>query len=239
MGVGTPIDAIGAAIEDLYLVFRRYGLRSRLDACPCCTTDADQARIHSRSLRALTPDDLEHYVSKAMTTWGDEDDFRHFLPRVLELAVSNDSISFVNTEIILDRLAYAGWRDWPGAEQAAVESFLSLRWRIGLTQEPRSSLGDSDSEFDADAWLCGIALTGLDITPYIDAWRGRGPVSTIGHVVALLETNPHLLTDGRLGNVFWEGTNEASVCAEQMRRWLSSCLDDADFQARLAAWYQQ
>src|SRR5215213_8574195 len=109
MGVGTPNDAIGAAIEDLYLVFRRYGLRSRLDACPCCTTHGDQARIESRSLRALTPADLEHYVSKAMTTWGDEDDFRHFLPRVLELAVSNDSLSFVDTELMLSKLAYASW----------------------------------------------------------------------------------------------------------------------------------
>ncbi len=239
MSVGAPLDAMRPAIEDLYLVFRRYGLKSRLEACPCCTTDADQALIHSRSLRALTPDDLEHYVSKAMTTWGDEDDYRHFLPRLLELAVEDESRSFWNTELILSKLAYAGWRGWPAAEQRAVESFLSLRWSLGLTQQPRYSLVESDSEFDAGEWLCGIELAGLDTTPFVDVWLRMGEVSTFGHVVAFLESNPHLLTDGRVGAVYWGDTAEAPAYAEPMRTWLSSLLDDPDFQARLAAWYQQ
>ena len=243
MCVDTPIDAMRPAVEDLYLVFRRYGLKSRLEACPCCTTDADQALIRSRSLRALTAEDLQHYVFSAISTWGDEDDFRHFLPRVLELAMTNNSLSFVAPELILDKLAYAGWGAWPAAEQEAVESFLRLRWSIGLTQETRSSQGDSVSEFDADEWLCGIALTGLDTLPYVDVWLRMGAVSTFGHVVAFLESNRHLLTDGRVDNAWWgdtrEAPREAPAYAEPMRTWLSSLLDDPGFQTRLAAWYQQ
>jgi hypothetical protein len=234
MSVGTPTGAIAAAIEGLYLVFRPYGLRLRLDACPCCTTDADQARIHSRPLRALMGDDLEHYVSKAISTWGDEDDFRHFLPRLLELTVNNDSRPW-HTDLMLNKLGYAGWYRWPEAEQAAVKSFLSVRWSVGLTEPVYDLL--EHSGFDADEWLCGVTLTGLDTEPYVDVWVRMGAVSTFGHVVAFLESNPHLLTEGRLA--YWADTTEQPAYADQMRSWLRSLLNDPDFEARLAAWYQQ
>ena len=195
--------------------------------------------MQASSLRALGADDLDRYVRKAMTTWGDANDFRHFLPRVLELAV-DDADSFVEIEIIFGKLAYADWTRWPAAERTVIESFLSRRWDLGLTQDPPGALRGSHSRFDADSWLCGIALTGLDTEPYVDAWRHRGGASTVGHVATFLELNPKLMTAGTLGNAFWEpGTPQASACADQMRAWLSVCLDDPEFQARLTAWYQR
>ena len=38
-----PAQALAAATKRMYAVFSRYPLKSDMDACPCCTTDEDQA----------------------------------------------------------------------------------------------------------------------------------------------------------------------------------------------------
>jgi hypothetical protein len=96
--------AIANAIEDLYRVFAGCRLDPHVEGCPHCVSDRDHARIHSRPLRSLSGDDLGRYAFKAMTTWGNERDFRHFLPRILELLVSNDLDP--PTEVVLGKLAY-------------------------------------------------------------------------------------------------------------------------------------
>jgi hypothetical protein len=234
---GALPAALVRAVNDLYRVFGRYGLRTHIEGCPCCTTEEDQKSVRVRSLRALTADDLERYLGKAMTTWGDTDDFRHFLPRLLELMVSDPDGTYLDPRYLLPKLAYADWGSWPVKEQAAVESFLLRRWEVGLTQPPRYSSDHRELEFDADEWISGLQLTGLDPAPYIDAWRRLGTAATMGHVAAYLDSNPYLLTRGTSGPGRHTGT-PAGRFAEQMRTWLSACMDDPDFQQQLAAWYQ-
>jgi len=50
---------------------------------------------------------LHHYIGDAMTTWGDVYDFRHFLPRILEIYALDDSLTdqFLNPEIVLREIA--------------------------------------------------------------------------------------------------------------------------------------
>src|SRR5215472_3381655 len=178
------------AIEDLYRVFAGYRLGPHVEGCPHCVSDRDHARLYSRPLRSLSADDLNRYAFKAMTTWGDAQDFRHFLPRILDLAVSGDSDWSVDTEVVLGKLAYANWRTWPEREQTALRSVLRLRWSVGLTQVAADGFGSSNARFDTDSWLCGVARAGDEVASYIEAWRGRGATETIGHVAAFLGANP-------------------------------------------------
>ena len=94
-----------------------------------------------------------------MTTVGDEDDFRHFLPRILELLHTGELAEEVDPEIVLGKLAYANWTTWPPAEQAAVRAALEQIW-----QRHRQSAA-------AENYLCGIARAESDITPYLNAWE--------------------------------------------------------------------
>jgi hypothetical protein len=223
------------AIEDVYRVFAGYRLKPHTEGCPHCVSDRDHALIHSRPLRLLEPDDLNRFTFKAMTTWGDENDFRHFLPRILELLVSGDPDWSVDTEIVLGKLARAGWWQWPEREQAALRTLLRLRWSDGLAHDLRSR----QSHFDADSWLCGVACTGEQVRPYIEAWQQLGATRTLGHVAAFLIANPDLLTRGSLDNAFWSKRDpQTAVCATEMRTWLTACLDDPEFQAQLAQHYQ-
>ena len=126
-----------AATEALYVVFSIYRLKPHTDGYSHCVSDRDRARIYSRPLRELAADDLWLYASKAMTTWGDANDFRHFLPRLLELALT-DLSDWVDIEVVLGKPAYANWQNWPERERAAV---------------------------------CGVGQAGVDVSPFIEAWR--------------------------------------------------------------------
>jgi hypothetical protein len=77
--------ALAEAIENLYRAFARYSLRKHVEGCPCCVRERDKRALESKPLRQLASSDLGRYAFKAMTTWGNQDDFRHFLPRIFEL----------------------------------------------------------------------------------------------------------------------------------------------------------
>jgi hypothetical protein len=144
----TAATELSEAIARLYEVFARYQLRGPIDACPCCVSDEMKAAIVSKPLRALSHSDLGRYSQKAMTTWGDVDDYRHFLPRICELianlqACSNSganadddcSGSEPSFDYLCMKLESAQWRDWPAIECDALRSFFVALWRAAVLDD--------------------------------------------------------------------------------------------------------
>ena len=70
-------------------------------------------------------------------------------PHLRALGVSSEADSYYFVELAYSKLHDAGWRSWPEAEQAAIASFLTTRWSVGLTQNPPSTI---DPTFDAADW---------------------------------------------------------------------------------------
>lgn len=95
---------------------------------------------------------------------GNVDDFRHFLPRIFELAVAYGE-EFVDQSIVFNKLYYGEWRYWPETEQSVVEHFLRALWTCVLNQEPRDYFGN-----EVEDWLCGIAQAVSELSPYLAAW---------------------------------------------------------------------
>jgi hypothetical protein len=158
-------QALEGAIEQLYAVFRRYPRRD-LTACDDCVTGEDHHRLMARPLRQLEEADFGMYPRRAMTTWGDADDFRHFLPRLLELIADNCLLDA--SIVLLSKLPCAGWREWPVDEQRAVEHYLDRLWDRGL----------ADADAGGLAWwdvhLCHVLnALGVDLAPYLMRWEGR------------------------------------------------------------------
>ena len=224
-----PATALTFAINEGYRWFGRYSTKMRLEACTCgCVTPDDHAQLHSRPLRELAADDIERYAHKAMTTWGDADDFRHFLPRILELVTGDPGDELCN-EIALSKLMYAEWWNWPQRERDAVESVLWERWRVGLTLTP--------SEFDVDTWLCSIRLAGVDTARHVGLWRVSTTETALDHLAEFLSFNDKLMTRGTLTNAFY--FDEGASVAQPLREWLDTAMADDAFQERLAAAYQR
>ena len=118
----------------------------------------------SKPLGDLLAADLERYAFKAMSTLGTVQDFKHFLPRLLELVARDGEIGSTDVEVVLGKLRYAGWTRWPQDERVCLEQFLAALWRHGLATFPSSP--------EVDVCLCGIGNAVDDLSPF----RNTSPV---------------------------------------------------------------
>ncbi|MGI8553880.1 MAG: hypothetical protein ACR2PL_24280 [Dehalococcoidia bacterium] len=214
----TVEGALQNAIDQLYAVFRRYPLRPYTEPCPHCLEGGSipldaEARLHSKPLRALQGTDLKRYTSDALYTWGEVDDFRHFLPRILELMALGE-LELLDLEMILAKLPYAEWRQWPGAEQSAIESFLLAHWRRLLTTDP---FAQTHGTYRSREWLSGIAMAVDDLTPYLDSWRKNQTLPALLHLADFVWDESGLLGPKRQPNAFLE---DRPGQVQQIAEWL-------------------
>jgi hypothetical protein len=86
----------------------------------------------------LTWADLGIFAFKALTNFGDADDFRHFLPRLLELYVLDHSGAPHTLFMLFEKLNAATWTRWPGHEVAAIRRFIDA-WKRVLTAQALES----------------------------------------------------------------------------------------------------
>lgn len=211
-------EALEEAIAGLYATFASYGLRRIITGCPHCVGRADSDALHVRPLGALSPDDLRRYTTKALTTFGDVDDFKHFLPRLLELLAREvegaDTLGY-DEEILGGKLALANYASWPEAERAAVEAFLDALWAALLARFPTYPAADT---------LLGMLANRSDapdaIDRYLAAWRETRTRTALGHV-ALASFDSH-------GWAFWP-----TEARKRFEHWLAE--DETFAMVRLAA----
>ncbi len=155
-------------IKDLYQTFSIYPLKGNIEGCPCCVSNSDKSNLHSKPLKELNSEDLSRFSFKAMSTFGGVDDFKHFLPRILELSV-NDELD-VDEFIVLGKLDYGKWNDWPVNEQESIRELLLHWWCFQINNK---------SGFDLFLFV-EIAKKLNDFTKMLDCWETA--VESIGFV---------------------------------------------------------
>jgi hypothetical protein len=167
------------AVEGLYQAFSRYPLPRHVDGCPHCVSDADHASLYSKELRDLGATELSRYSFKAMSTWGDVDDFRHFLPRIFELISVDDS--WTVPEVVFKKLPYGQWETWPLDERQALTTFFEALWSNVLERPFDAS--------SAEECLCCIAQAADDMMHYLDRWRVGQSLAHAKHFAWFVEEN--------------------------------------------------
>jgi hypothetical protein len=140
MGIEHRFDRVDLAnaIDALYETFDAYPLKERIDFCPHCELDQAERRLHLRPLREITWADLGRYSFRAMTTFGDENDFKHFLPRIFELYVFDHVGAPDCLFVFFGKLDHATWTTWPPAEVVAVRRLIDA-WKRVLVAEAHES----------------------------------------------------------------------------------------------------
>ncbi|MGY3795869.1 hypothetical protein [Aquimarina sp. 433] len=136
------------AIEDLYIVFRDYKIDSlllRKYSCPCCVTDEEIRAITQKSLKDLSGNDIGHFMRSAITTFGTVDDYKHFLPRILELMSLKSSSDLIGDFTCFEKLNYAEWETWPEKETQVIEKFFSELWYAIINDEWSSEFEISEA----------------------------------------------------------------------------------------------
>lgn len=127
---------LGDAVEGLYAAFAHYPLKPHLDNCPHCSDARDDKILHAAPLRELTAEQLGFYAFSSMYTMGDGMDYRHFLPRILELSLTSNVNPGLDPWHITDKLNYTGFGFLPANEHAAIAAFTRSLWAVILTESP-------------------------------------------------------------------------------------------------------
>ncbi|MEU4689875.1 hypothetical protein [Actinoplanes sp. NPDC023714] len=200
---------IEGAVDALYDAFAGYPLRDWTDPCPHCHTADDERVLRRAPLRELTADDLPRYTMDAMTVWGDVGDFKHFLPRIMEIAVG-EGFGWPDVEIVYGRIAYGFWTSWPAAEQTAIRRLVMAHWHAVLA-------ADVDL-FECDTVLTCIMLIEDDLTPYLRYWEQSDDP------VPLLNLAEYAAQVGRIraGERQWNAYLDGSKGPAQVLAWLGS-----------------
>ena len=193
---------IREALEALYRAFAEVPRPLHLVGCPCCSGRVDLARLAAAPLKDLAEEDLALYAAKAITTVGGATDFVYFVPRLLELLVSN--ALRVDVEIVLGKLGLAELASWPPALSAAVEGLL---W-AELIERVRA-----EELIPIDEWLCGIALATPNLAPWLRRLSQAEPL-VLPPVIRRLQGR--LRTEWSPG-AFWEGAASSLV---QLQSWI-------------------
>ena len=167
------------AIEDLYKVFSKYPFKSTIEGCPCCVSASDKATLHSKKLRALENDDLNYYAFKAMTTFGDKEDFKHYLPRIFELTAKKELV--VDTFVILGKLEYASWQNWDKDEQTTINKFFEEWWKYEI----------NNVDFFDEEILIELNKRRKDLETMLQEWNLDVDTQGFRNYVELIEDHYH------------------------------------------------
>ena len=116
------------ALENLYQVFSKYPLKE-MDCYPCgCVKEKYKASLLNTPLREIEEEVISYYSFKSLTTMGDLEDFKHFLPRSLEF------LREVYTDIIYKKISENDFNNWNKAEVVALKVFFE-QWFIKMIRE--------------------------------------------------------------------------------------------------------
>ncbi len=180
------------AIENIYEAFSHYPLRPVIEGCTCgCISEEDHEKLHANPLREMIPDQLEMFAFKALTTWGNAADFKHFLPRIFELLILDDEW-LIEGQVIAGKLNLAEWQSWPESERAAVEDILAAWWdRL---------LSDSHYHISAEECLCSIAIATDDTSSYLETWEQSITVPAMHHLAQFIMMNAGYLSQHKLSD---------------------------------------
>ena len=201
--------ALVASVRELYRVFAPYRSSGHPIGCPCCVKAGDVNVLFSRPLERLSADDLWRFSRKVLTTWGDVRDFKHFLPRMLELPVE-DFAAPVDCDGIFLKLALANWREWPAVERGAVDGYIQAIWRRCITDEA--------CVFHLDGWLCSFGIARSELEPFLRDWEQCRWSPGYEKMRSFIDDNTVALIRKRtLSGGFWNADS-----ATQIAEWLLS-----------------
>ena len=230
-------SAMADAVATLYTTFARYKTSKVEDDMPR-TGDPDVAvSLGAYPLEKLPPENLQVFAARALTTLGTIENFKHYLPRLLELVVWLDSLGNAPPQFVFSRLEYAGWHGWPAREAAAVQAYfdalfhLHVQW-LGNAEDDRDPLAVGHRFDDLLGCLSAADDNVAEKLARLLEQAQRHPVSAAVNVLAawLLQVTPQTVKDGRIIEDAFAREQEAIVGAVRAPR-LREVLESAFFAA--------
>lgn len=180
---------IETAIQNLYSAFSDIEKTTQVQWCPCCIDRKNISALLETPLAQISSDDLSPYASSAFLTVGEVNDYRYFLPRILEVSLNDDSF-WPDVAITGRAMNSAKISSEPAAKVQAVQQFFEAAIANFISN------GDLDR---IDDWICSAAKAGLDVRRLLQLVETDDKA-----ILEYFNANSEALGKGKLGNEFWE-----------------------------------
>lgn len=204
-------DRLKISIEKLYDIFAKYQGLSKLEGSPLYDDlNTWNKELRSKKLKELTDEDLSRFAGKVILTWGDENDYRYYLPRILELTAELKTPYDIWT--LYSRLEDAKWKTWDIEEQNAINDFTIALWDNILNDNSERA------EWEFKECFNTIANFYPDFSQVLNIWETKENFTSIKHLTNYIFEERHNIFD----NNFIDNRKKNSKNIEQFKTWLTS-----------------
>jgi hypothetical protein len=197
-------------VERSYQVFKKYKATIPLDACTaCCLTKEQEEQLVYFSVRDIPFDLLYDYNTAAKTKSPSIQEFKHFLPRFLELTAE---LKFVHhsAELVLSRFHYYDKNEWTEEERELLQNYAKALFCQCLTVYPLPELERIDSI------LIMLAEIKIDIEWLLSEWTNSRTKESILHFNDLIMRGFKGSTQDQL----WSGFGDKDL-SRKIVEWLN------------------
>lgn len=191
------------AIDESYEEFSGIPCPRTLETSPLRNGDEILRTLTSAPLRELSGEEIGPYSGWAITTVGNDRDYRHFLPRILELAVTDPGWVGTMPPVLAGKLNMGAWRNWPANQKFAIVRFFDAALDAMIERHP------DDWPAEAADWFCAIATLGEPIAPVVERWRTSDQANAALNMAGFLNEQSHnLRKHGEVRGSFWKEVSE-------------------------------
>jgi|GEM_PF-2443498 len=201
-------------IEDIYQVFSKYNASNMTgsdlweDKLPIWNKE-----ILSKPLRELSEDDLSLYAGKAITTWGSATDYKHFLPRILELTAELKQPYEI--DIAFGKMEMADWKNWSSEEHSLLNEYLIALWESIVNDN------SSKAEFEFSGYFSTIIDYYPNFSDLLKVWGNSESKASVKHLANYIVDDSHFLFKKK-GFFEHMGAIEQSEIVNEFTIWLLS-----------------
>ncbi len=222
-----------SAIDDCYDAFAQFPLPAKLDVSPLRNGREILTTLSSAPLRQLTGEQVGPYAGWAMTTVGNDRDYRHFLPRIFELSVTDPVWLGAESPVMAEKLNRASWRAWPAEQRDAVLRFFRSAFDAVLSVHP-------DEGQPADLWFCGLVKLGESASLTFQLWGSNQSPNAALHLASfVIDEAKHLQRYEEVRGPFWDDVDAATrrdvakrLTSEDIKVFLKAAADQVSEEDR-------
>lgn len=199
------------AIEQLYEVFAKYpGNPAMEGSSNYDDLETWNKELFAKKMKELSASDLSRFAGKAMTTWGDVNDYKHFLPKILELTAEFDPPYEI--WIAFEKLEYGNWNSWDVLEIKAIHEYMIQLWSCLLTKDPEKT------DFFFLDYFSSIAHFYPRFGDLLQVWQQNTNKNSTSHLAIFIFNERENIFDKGVINGFYKKSEHIL----ELKNWLLS-----------------
>jgi hypothetical protein len=203
-----PTPTLRRLLDQGYEAFAHHRKPTALETSPLRNPEKLLKRLTSKPLRLLEVEDVQEYAAAALTTVGTVEDYKHFLPRLLDLSVGS---AVVEPEVIALKLKAADWLGWPQNQKHLVEQVFAEACGHAFRQHP--------DKHSANKWLVSLAILHVDLNNILtEIERSNNDFSALQIAHLILSELPFASDPFKRG--YWMEAPDNTL--QETRAWLLS-----------------